>query len=161
MLGDLFRSPDHLHARADLDEQLQAAGTASVEPAQKEGLRLQRRFVKADGNLALPRARTQQAESKIAVAKPDLVAVSQYARRNRQAVYRGSVAAAEIADFEPLRGQFADRAMPARNRAVVDRESIGMIAADGDLLASQREGAPFNRATDADQAGIVRLFQKL
>jgi hypothetical protein len=49
--------------------------------------------------------------------------------------------------------------MPARNRAVVDRERIGMIAADGGLFARQREGAPFDRAADADQAGIVRLFQ--
>ena len=128
---------------------------------QQEGPRVQRRFVQVDGRLALTCARSQEAESKIAVAEPDLVAVSQYARRYRQAVYGGSVPAAEIADFEPLRGQFADRTMPARNRAVVDRESIGMIAADGDLLASQREGAPFDRATDADQAGIVRLFQKL
>jgi hypothetical protein len=36
-----------------------------------------------------------------------------------------------------------------------------MIPADGDLLARQRERAPFDRAADADQAGIVRLFQKL
>jgi hypothetical protein len=49
--------------------------------------------------------------------------------------------------------------MPARNRAVVDRQGIGMIPADGDLLARQRERAPFDRAADADQAGIVRLFQ--
>jgi hypothetical protein len=40
-------------------------------------------------------------------------------------------------------------------------QRIGMIPADGDLLARQREGAPFDRAADADQAGIVRLFQTL
>jgi hypothetical protein len=34
-----------------------------------------------------------------------------------------------------------------------------MIPADGDLLTRQCEGAPFDRAADADQAGIV-LFQK-
>ena len=161
VLGDLLRSAHHLHARADLDQQLQAAGTASLEPAQQKGLRLQRPFVQLDRNLALPRARSQQAESKIAVADPDLVAVSQDAYRNRQAVYRGSIAASEIADFKLPRRQFADGAMASRNRAVVDGERIGMVAADGDLLAGQREGASFDGAADADQARIVRLFQTL
>ena len=91
-----------------LTSKRQAAGTSRLEPAQQEGLRVQRRLVKADGNLALARARSQQAESKIAVAEPDFVAVSQHACRDRQAVYRSSVAASEIADFKSLRGQFAD-----------------------------------------------------
>jgi hypothetical protein len=51
--------------------------------------------------------------------------------------------------------------MASRNRAVVDGERIGMVAADGDLLAGQREGASFDGAADADQARIVRLFQTL
>jgi hypothetical protein len=112
-----------------------------------------------DGVAALARARSQQAESKIAVAHPDFVAVSQHAARYRQAVYRGSVAAAEVADFEPLRRQFADYTMPSRNRAVIDRDRIGMVPSDGDLLARQREGAPFDRAADADQARVMKLFQ--
>ena len=50
-------------------------------------------------------------------------------------------------------------AMPSRNRAIVDRQPIGVVAADGDLVARQREGAAFDRAADADQARIMQVFQ--
>ena len=68
-------------------------------------------------------------------------------------------AAAEVADLEPLRRQFADGAMPSRKRPVIDRERIGMVPANGDLLARQRERPPFDRTTDADQARMMKLFQ--
>jgi hypothetical protein len=58
VLGDLFGSPRQLHAHADLDDQFQASRSASIEAAQQEGLRLQRRFVHADRSLTVARARS-------------------------------------------------------------------------------------------------------
>ena len=108
--------------------------------------------------MTLARARSHQAEPKIAVAQPDFVAVSQHPCRDRQAVYRSSVPASQIADFKSFRGQFADGAMPSRNRAIVDGQPVGVIAADGDLVARKREGAAFDRAADTDQARIMQVL---